>query len=219
VTEDVGPALAWYVVQVRPRAERAVAAGLHGDGFDVFAPEYLREQIRQRRKERVPAPLFPGYIFVRFDIDAAATWKPINRMQGVVTVLASVASDPEGDEIPLQVPDEFIAELRHRRDSAGYLDVVDETKPIRYRRGEYLRIVGGTFQGFVGLYLGSDRQRVGVLLEFLGGVREVKVPDEQVVLAELTPETRKRRSRASFQRTRSMQRRSAGFKPSDPARQ
>lgn len=186
---------AWYVIQVRPRCEAEVAGYLEDEAFEVFAPEYLKVVTHARRRVRVPAPLFPCYVFVRFDVADQARWKPINRVVGVVHVLTSV------EENPMAVPDELIAELQNSMNVAGYMDVTDETKPIRYRPGQFLRIVDGTFQGFIGLYIASDNQRVSVLLDILGGARPVHVPGDQVVLADQPP-GRQRRSRAPFQRAR-----------------
>lgn len=176
--EETPLPLAWYVVQTHPRAEAAVSEHLLDQEFEVFNPEYLKAVIHGRHKRRVAAPLFPCYTFVRFAAADPQRWKPINRTLGVVRILATA------EESPVAVPDALMGELLNSVGATGYLDVTDETAPIRYRPGQFLRVVGGSLQGFVGLCLGSDGQRVGVLLEILGGAREVKIPDDQVTLAE-----------------------------------
>lgn len=169
---------AWYVIHCHPRAEAGVSANLAEDGFEVFHPEYLKLAVHARRRIKLPAPLFPCYTFVRFDSEDKETWRPINRTHGVVCVLCST------EETPLAVPTSIVHELQNSVGPAGYIEVTDETQPIRYRRGQYLRIVDGAFVGFIGTFIGSDRQRVGILLEMLGGHREVRVPNSQVTLAE-----------------------------------
>jgi transcription antitermination factor NusG len=57
----------WFALRVRPRAEKVVAEALQGKGFKQFLP--LRRQRRQwsDRVTEVDFPLFPGYVFSRFD--------------------------------------------------------------------------------------------------------------------------------------------------------
>jgi transcription termination/antitermination protein NusG len=55
----------WFAVQVRARWERSTANILGGKGYQTLLPTY---SCRQRRDGRETiAPLFPGYVFCRFD--------------------------------------------------------------------------------------------------------------------------------------------------------
>jgi transcription antitermination factor NusG len=63
-TSDLFP---WFALQVRARCEAGVANHLHGQGYERFLPLYrLRKRWSDRIKE-VEVPLFPGYLFCRFD--------------------------------------------------------------------------------------------------------------------------------------------------------
>src|ERR1700751_1677518 len=57
----------WYVVQCWLRKESHIAAQLEGQGFECFLPKYKSLREWSDRKKEVERPLFPGYVFCRFD--------------------------------------------------------------------------------------------------------------------------------------------------------
>jgi len=72
----------WYVVQTQPHSERKASFHLVRQGFQTYLPQYLKRRRHARRTETVPAPLFPRYLFVLFDI-ATQSWRPIRSTIGV----------------------------------------------------------------------------------------------------------------------------------------
>jgi len=92
----------WFAVQVRNRWEKTVAGLLQGKGFEYFLPTYLTRKRWSDRIRDVELPLFPGYVFCRFD--------PYNRLPvlvtpGVVQVVGVARS-------PLPVAEEEIAAIQ-----------------------------------------------------------------------------------------------------------
>lgn len=57
----------WYAVQVRCRHEKLVAIALAQKGYQYFVPLYKRAE-NQNRGRHGDVPLFPGYVFCRFDV-------------------------------------------------------------------------------------------------------------------------------------------------------
>jgi transcription antitermination factor NusG len=58
----------WFALQVRTRHELTIGEQLRGRGYEPFIPVY---ETRKRWSDRVrvfEAPLFPGYLFCRLDI-------------------------------------------------------------------------------------------------------------------------------------------------------
>jgi len=55
----------WFAVQVRTRWERSTANILGGKGYQTLLPTYVRRHGPDGRE--TTAPLFPGYVFCRFD--------------------------------------------------------------------------------------------------------------------------------------------------------
>lgn len=68
---------AWFALQVRARHESLAATHLNGKGYQCFLPlQKSRRQWSDRSKD-LEQPLFPGYIFCRFD--------PLHRLPILVT--------------------------------------------------------------------------------------------------------------------------------------
>jgi len=58
----------WYAVNVRTRSESMVAANLRYKGYEPFVPTYRTSKRWSDRVKVVDMPLFPGYLFCRFDV-------------------------------------------------------------------------------------------------------------------------------------------------------
>lgn len=59
--------LPWFALQVRAYRETAVADHLLGKGYEWFLPQYKCRKRWSDRVKVVDAPLFPGYLFCRFN--------------------------------------------------------------------------------------------------------------------------------------------------------
>ncbi len=153
----------WYVVQTQPRREALAADHLARQDFAVYLPRYAKRRRHARRVDTVAAPLFPGYAFVRLDVDHAR-WRSVNGTIGVIRLVCH-------GERPAPVPEGIVEDLRAREDENGLhtpasLMVLDP--------GARLRVVGGVFEDQVGVYQRmTDDDRVILLLDLLG--REVRV--------------------------------------------
>lgn len=148
--------LHWYALRVKPHKERFVYRQLRAREVDVFFPS-VRVTPKNPRAAR-ERPYFPGYIFVRADLNRLGVnnlnWTP--GAHGLVSF----------GESPATVPDGLIQELKRRleriRAQGGLL--FDELKP-----GDKVRIVDGPFEGYEAIFdmRLPGRDRVQVLLAFL----------------------------------------------------
>ena len=59
----------WFALQVWSRKEGIVASHLEGQGFECFLPKYKSERRWSDRVKELDQPLFPGYLFCRFDFE------------------------------------------------------------------------------------------------------------------------------------------------------
>ena len=58
----------WYACRTCSRAEKAVARRLAGSGLEAYLPLLRQKRQWADRVKRVELPLFPGYVFARFDL-------------------------------------------------------------------------------------------------------------------------------------------------------
>jgi transcription antitermination factor NusG len=63
---------AWYAVRVRSRCENVVATQVHARGYESFLPLYKCRRRWSDRFKEIELPLFPGYVFCKFN--------PLNRL-------------------------------------------------------------------------------------------------------------------------------------------
>ena len=57
----------WFALQVRIRHESDVALHLQGKGYEWFLPLYKTRRRWSDRVKQLEVPLFPGYVFCRFN--------------------------------------------------------------------------------------------------------------------------------------------------------
>jgi len=70
-------AMQWYVLTIQSRTPRLTAQILRGKGFEEYLPLYCARRRWSDRTKTIEVPLFPGYLFCRFD--------PLDRMVPVLT--------------------------------------------------------------------------------------------------------------------------------------
>lgn len=74
----------WFALQVRTRVERSVALNLQLQGYEWLLPTYKARRRWSDRIKDVELPLFPGYLFCRFDPEQRF---PIVKTPGVIQVV------------------------------------------------------------------------------------------------------------------------------------
>lgn len=158
----------WHLLQFKPNSHRLAERNLHRQGFATFLP--LREMTRRSAGSfHVDLrPLFPGYMFVEFDISTAA-WRKVNSTFGV-SRLVSFGGKPRA------VPVDLIEQLKARCDKSGKL-----LPPPALREGESVELLSGPFSEFVATVeeVKAD-QRVWLLLDFMGKNTRVQVETKDV---------------------------------------
>lgn len=64
---STGSKLSWYALQVRSRKEGYISSQIQGQGFECLLPTYKSIRKWSDRVKELEQPLFPGYLFCRFD--------------------------------------------------------------------------------------------------------------------------------------------------------
>jgi len=164
---------AWYVVQTQINAEAKAAFNLVRQGFEIYLPRYLKRRSHARKIEKVAAPLFPRYMFVRIDI-ATQRWRSVQSTYGVSHLVLN-GSDPA------PVAEQVIDALKARHDAGGFVKLEQR---VKFAIGEKVRVLAGVFAENLGLFDGmADRDRVAILLELLGRKVRVSIEADMVTAA------------------------------------
>ena len=96
----------WFALQVRARCEIGVANHLEGNGYEGFLPIYKCRKCWSDRIKQVDAPLFPGYLFCRFDPQYRL---PILKTPGVIQIVGYNRSPIPVDEIEIAAIQTLVA--------------------------------------------------------------------------------------------------------------
>jgi transcriptional antiterminator RfaH len=153
----------WYVVQTHINSEAKAASNLVRQGFGVYFPRYLKRRSHARKVDTVARPLFPRYLFVAIDL-ATQRWRSIQSTIGVSHLVSWRDS-------PASVSDDVVGALKQREDESGFIRL---ERRVRFSPGDTVRVLEGAFTDSLALVEGiNDRERVAILLDFLG--RKVRV--------------------------------------------
>ena len=134
----------WYGVRTRPNHENVAAMVLEGKGYAPYLPVY---SLRRRRSDnsmvKSERPLFPGYMFCRFD---AKKRLPILMTTGVISVVSF------GRE-PAPIPDEEIEAVK------AVLRSGLPAEPCAYlQEGQRVRVTYGSLEGVEGILVKKKNQ-------------------------------------------------------------
>jgi transcriptional antiterminator RfaH len=159
----------WYAVNTRPRQETIAQWNLERVGVEAFCPQLKQNKVIRRKKQVVVGPLFPGYLFVRFNVDTH--YRAVNYAQGVRGIVAFAS-------VPAMVEEEMIKSIKSRLED-GCVTI----QPPSFLSGETVRIQDGPFDGLEAIFERemTTQQRVVVLLKALSYQARVVVDLENVV--------------------------------------
>ena len=104
-TSRLGSKSSWYALQVRSRKESYVASQIQGQGLECLLPTYKSIRKWSDRVKELEQPLFPGYLFCRFDYQNR---RPVVTTPGVLQIVgcgrtATPLSDEEIQALQLAV--------------------------------------------------------------------------------------------------------------------
>jgi transcription elongation factor/antiterminator RfaH len=146
----------WYVLHSKPRKENLLWEQLRLREIEAFHPQ-LRVQPVNPRARKVRS-YFPGYVFVRVDLDQV-NWSTLQWMPGA-TGLVSFGGEPAS------VPESLIQAIRHRVEE---INASGGEQLMELKQGDPVVIQGGAFDGYEAIFDAkvSGNERVRVLLTFL----------------------------------------------------
>lgn len=158
----------WYGIRTRSNHEKVAATVLSGKGYEPYLPLY---RLRHRRAETVVEsehPLFPGYVFCRFDVKKRL---PILMTTGVISVLGF------GKE-PAAIPDEEIEAVK------AVLRSGVSAEPCAYlREGQRVRVNTGSLDGVEGILVKKKNQfRMVVSVTMLQRSISVEIDADRLVV-------------------------------------
>src|SRR5215207_6175857 len=120
--EQIDLSQGWYVIHTKPMQEERVVSNLHAWGVETLLPKIreLRHNPYSGKPTEIVKPLFPRYMFARFNADALLHKVSYTRgVQGVVSFSG----------VPCRVDDHIIELLRARQGADGLIKLGESLSP------------------------------------------------------------------------------------------
>jgi transcription antitermination factor NusG len=130
--------LSWFALRTRSNFEQPAAAVLRNKGFEDFLPVSATRKRWSDRMKTVETPLFPGYVFCRFDVQKRL---PVLTTPGIVGIVGV-------GKQPAPIPDQEIERVRRIATSG----LAAQPWPF-LRVGERILIERGPLAGIEGILL------------------------------------------------------------------
>lgn len=145
----------WFLLYTKPKCEDAVTGRLSTAGFATLNPKVRERKLHRMRISEVTGPLFPCYVFARFD--KLRDYHLIRYTRGVKTVLG-------GENGPAEI-DALVVEAIEARMISGFVTITPAFTP-----GQTVIIKGGPFEGLSAVFERemSGAERVSILIRTVG---------------------------------------------------
>ena len=144
----------WYVVHTNPKQEDRAYSNLRCWGVETLHPKLKTRRVNEfsGALSYITKPLFPRYIFAKFD--ARKQLAKISFTRGVHHVVSFGGQ-------PTPVEEDVIQVLSSRIDDNGFVRLADQLKP-----GDKVVIKAGPLRAFEGVFERelNDNERISVLL-------------------------------------------------------
>lgn len=158
----------WFALRTKHQHERVVLSSLRGKGYEGYLPVYQSRRVRAGKPQSMELPLFPGYVFCRFDRNQRL---PILTTPGVFSIVG-VGS------LPCEISQEEMDAVRRVADSGLQCQPHEPFMKV----GQAIRITDGPLRDVRGILLAfRDTARVVVSISMLQRSIAVDVPPQWVV--------------------------------------
>ena len=160
----------WFILQFKSNSHNIAAKNLSRQGFEIFLPLHDTTSRRTSRFINTSKPLFPGYMFIKFD-RAESVWHKINNTYGVSRLITF-------NSILKSIPTIFVDHLMKRYDLSGKLIPIQKLK-----KGDHVTVLKGPFANFIATVEKYEAdQRISILMDLMGRKTKIKTPSDNLTL-------------------------------------
>ena len=160
----------WFILQFKSNSHHLAAKNLNRQGFETFLPLHDTTSRKLSRFINTSKPLFPGYMFIKFD-RAESEWHKINSTYGVSRLITF-------NSILKSIPTIFVDHLMERYDLSGKLIPIQKLK-----RGDQVTVLKGPFANFIATVEKYEAdQRIWILMDLMGRKTKIQTPSDNLTL-------------------------------------
>ncbi len=158
----------WYVVRTKPNDEERVKGNLINQDIESFLPLLEDQQYSNGRLFQRIKPLFPSYLFARFEL--GLHYYKVKWTRGVHKVLG-------GEGGPIPISDGVIQVIKARAGENNIVKLEDE-----FKEGDLVQVTSGPLKDLTGIFKKkmSAKGRVKILLSLIGVDVPVQISKWQI---------------------------------------
>jgi transcriptional antiterminator RfaH len=149
----------WFAIRTQPRKEQVAREHYEQQDFIVYLPLILTIRRHARRVDKIPRPLFPGYIFLHL-------FREDRRWSTIGSTIGAIGPVRFGKYYP-PVPDWVIEGLRDREDEKGLISLGSRYGST-FKSGDRVSVVLGNLEYIEGIFQAArGEDRALILMEIL----------------------------------------------------
>jgi transcriptional antiterminator RfaH len=161
----------WFILQFKPNSHIQAVKNLNRQGFKTFLPLCNITSRKSSSFINTSQPLFPGYMFVKFD-RSESEWHKINNTYGVSRLVTF-------NSILKPIPTKAVNILMKRCDLSGKILPVKKLE-----EGDQVKILKGPFANFIAtIEKYETAHRIWVLMDLMGRKTKIETPSEDLQLS------------------------------------
>jgi transcriptional antiterminator RfaH len=162
----------WFILQFKSNSHHIAVKNLNQQGFETFLPLHETTSRRLSRFINTSKPLFPGYMFIKFD-RAESEWHKINSTYGVSRLITF-------NSILKSIPTIFVDNLMKRYDLSGKL-----LPKQKLKKGDPVTVLKGPFANFIATVEKYEAdQRIWILMDLMGRKTKIQTPSDNLTLSD-----------------------------------
>lgn len=143
----------WYLLYCKRGEQVRAKQHLENQGVECFYPTVEVEKILRSKRQKVEEPLFPCYVFARFDYEQGPSFTSIRSTRGVVDFVRFGAQ-------PKEIEGDLILELK-QLEQCKVEGVNSESMP---QPGDQIRVKSGQFAGIDAIFQEQDGEKRSIML-------------------------------------------------------
>lgn len=142
----------WYLLYCKRGEQHRAKLHLENQGVECYYPKVSVEKIVRGKRQLVREPLFPSYIFVRFDFEVGPSFTTVRSTRGVTDFIRFGAQ-------PKELQGDLIYDLKQ-------LDSNEKSQSISNtpNKGQVVKVTGGQFSGIEAIYQEADGEKRSMML-------------------------------------------------------
>ncbi|RJX74247.1 transcription/translation regulatory transformer protein RfaH [Vibrio sinensis] len=142
----------WYLLYCKRGEQQRAKQHLENQGVESYYPQIEVEKILRGKRHKKLEPLFPSYMFVRFDYEQGPSFTTIRSTRGVVDFIRQ-------GSYPQPIEGDLIFTLKQLE-----AQIEPKSEVVLPEKGQILRVASGQFAGIDAIYQEPDGETRSILL-------------------------------------------------------